>query len=298
MNKKGAILVAWLILLVSGNLVAAETQVAVSEQNGTSPPTISWSELEKRRPPDSFHMVYAEDKPVCKTILDALNEVGYDQRYFNSSPEIYHPLPELLLQTRLNMPRKLLGTHLFRTEEYEIPWVDEKGKPQKDYWYRFIGQGYSVFALATDIDESYYAHHTQMYTDYIDFRSTFFSRDILVWSRKTKALVPEFDFFDHNTKWDEISIAMNGQGENGVASQYPEKYWSDIGSHMYVFSELLTINNDYYLLETPVFPKKNNKVPIIAYSFNYMHSYMTWAYGGNKSRAICFIESNSILQGE
>lgn len=174
MNKKGAILAAWLMFPLSGNLVAAETQVAASEQNGTSPPTISWSELEKRRPPDSFHMVYAEDKPVCKTILDALNEEGYDRRYFNSSPEIYHPLPELLLQTRLNMPRKLLETHLFRTEEYEIPWVDEKGKPQKDYWYRFIGQGYSVFALATDIDESYYEKHKYMYTDYIDFRSTFF----------------------------------------------------------------------------------------------------------------------------
>lgn len=295
MNKKGAILAAWLMFPLSGNQVAAETQVVVSEQNGTSPPIISWSELEKRRPPDSFHMVYAEDKPVCKTILDALNEEGYDRRYFNSSPEIYHPLPELLLQTRLNMPRRLLGTHLFRTEEYEIPWVDEKGKPQKDYWYRFIGQGYSSFALATDIDESYYANHTQMYTDFIDFRRTFFSKDWLVRSRKKGALVVEFDFFRDRTKWKDLAQEINTYSTSGIGHKYSEEYWSDINEYYIVFEELIKIDNNYYLLVTPPYPQKNSHIAIVAYAFNYMYSYMTWAYGKNDARAICFIESRFIL---
>ena len=300
MNKKGAILAAWLMFPVSGNLVAAETQVVVSEQNGISPPTISWSELEKRRPPDSFHMVYAEDKPVCKTILDALNEEGYDRRYFNSSPEIYHPLPELLLQTRLNMPRRLLGTHLFRTEEYEIPWVDEKGRPQKDYWYRFIGQGYDTLALATDINESYYANHTEPYTDFIDFRRTFFSTDRLVWSKRKLAWIPEFDFFAeyyvNYKKWNGSFKAWEVYGgtEEG---KYSDGYWYPIKAGDDIFDEIIKINSDYYLLSTPAYPLQNEAIGIVVSAFNYMHSFQTWAYGKNEARAICLIESNFLLQG-
>ncbi|WP_260864339.1 hypothetical protein [Citrobacter sp. Marseille-Q6884] len=298
MNKKGVILAAWLMFPVSGNLVAAETQVAVSEENRTSPPTISWSELEKRRPPDSFHMVYAEDKPVCKIILDALNEEGYDRRYFNSSPEIYHPLPELLLQTRLNMPRRLLGTHLFRTEEYEIPWVDEKGKPQKDYWYRFIGQGYDTLILATDIEDGYFTKYTESYTDFIQFRRSFFSENLKVWSKRKSAWIYEFESFQDKTKWYEIFKFLNFQAENGDEQKYSQQYWSDISENESVFEELVNLDNQYYLLMTRSYPEQGSRLAIVAYVFNHMHTYMTWAYGNNEARAICLIESRFVLQGE
>ncbi|MBJ3590551.1 hypothetical protein JGC56_05180 [Salmonella enterica subsp. enterica serovar Saintpaul] len=302
MNKKGAILAAWLMFHVSGNQVAAETQVAVSEQNGTSPPIISWSELEKRRPPDSFHMVYAEDKSVCKTILDALNEEGYDRRYFNSSPEIYHPLPELLLQTRLNMPRKLLGTHLFRTEEYEIPWVDKKGEPQKDYWYRFIGQGYDTLALATDINESYYANHTEPYTDFIDFRRTFFSTNIQVWSEKKQLLIPEFDYFTvylvGYQKWGENFNAHKAYTDKIVTRIYSNGKEYAIHPGQDIFGELIEMNDNYYLISTAAYPVQNDRIWIVVSAFNYMHTYQTWAYGKNDARNVCLLQSNFILQGE
>lgn len=272
----------------------------------SEPASITWSELEKHRPADSFRMVYAEDKAVCNTILDALNEKGYDSRYFNVSPKITYPLPELILQTRLNIPRKLLGTHLFRTEEFEIAYTDDSGKPHKDYWYRFIGQGYGNFALATGVKESYTAKHSAPYTDFIEFRLTAFP------ARAGCENCPFWldpDGFGTQTRWRYASRGkywrnesfdgwrrVQYQVEHGDSCDRGRKDTCNYDKASYsFFEEVIKVNQDYYLLSTLQYPDPDKPLRVVATLFDYWH-------GNYQSEinmhAVCFMESNFILKGD
>lgn len=243
---------------------------------------MTWDELERQRPANSFNMVYAEDKQICQTILNALNEQGYDPEVYHSSPDIYHPLPELLLQTRLNLPRKLLGTHLFRTEEYEINYTDKTGTPQTDYWYRFIGLGYDELALGYEVKESYTVHHTVPYTDFIQFR------------------------------WEAFPLTQSTCGDCvfGLKKARRYDYWKneifnqwafdavDNKSHTFsYFDEIVTVNKEYFILSTLAYPEQDKPLRVVASPLNRMRAFQQWAYGERSTLGICFMKSRFILQG-
>lgn len=277
-------------MMISPSLCAEKLN---RENRFDSLPSISWSELEKRRPTGSFRLIYAEDETLCQIILNSLNEEDYNPDVYHSSPEIYHPLPELILQTRLNLPRKLLGTHLWRTEEYEIYYTDKTGKPQKDYWYRFIGQGDANLALGLGVKESYTEHHSVPYTDFIKFRLTAFPYP---WKDKLYLTMDN----------------INGQLRPTERDQYWKnkkfRLWEKDGRYKidpeieyYIyryFEELIMVGSEYYLLSTLRFPEQDKPLRIVASLFNSMRTYQRWDYAPIPPHGVCFIESIFILHGE
>jgi len=242
--------------LISLLLLTVNTLQAAQPQESAIAVTYSRAELLKARPANGFRLVYSDNDPVCDTVLEALNEPGYDNRYFNSSDKYKHSLPELLIQTRLNAPRTLIGTHLFRTEEYEIDSVDGT---KKEYWYRFIGQGDSMFGQGYT-KQSWMSVYKEMYSDFFNFidnglpyHECYYNNPLpCVGFRLTVAVE---QYFWRNDNFD---IYVKESGLN-----FPPP-WGD----KYPMIDMIILNKTYYLISSDANLKSGEYVRVVVNDFN------------------------------
>lgn len=256
-------------LVISSIGFTAQAKVLPGAETETPQYKISREELFKKRPANGFRLVQSENDAVCQPFLQAINEEGYNSNYFNRSAEFETSLSELLIQTRLNIPRTLIGTHVYRTEEYVL----QTGQGI-EYWYRIAGAGplgdnYLVLLAKMDSESEPWTkkYAGQRYTDFLDFLDN---------------INPQFSRY-HSDRYSDSHISLRIKSsliEYRLKTDNRPRDISDeffLGWDADLVMELVAINNGNYIALIGSVVKEEQQIKILLTDFN--------------SKNICYIQS-------